>query len=86
MRSLKQIQLDIKSLIYICLSGFTLLSGSVLLVGNYWVKLSFTQPQFAPIAIGFAAHFGLGVFIPIDERGKVNRDLSLLSALSIDSS
>ena len=33
-RSLKQIQLGIKSLIYTCLSGFTLLSGSVLLVGQ----------------------------------------------------
>ena len=33
-RSLRQIQLGIKSLIYTCLSGFTLLSGSVLLVGN----------------------------------------------------
>jgi len=33
-RSLKQIQLGIKSLIYTCLSGFTLLSGSVLLVGG----------------------------------------------------
>ncbi|MEM7595907.1 MAG: AarF/ABC1/UbiB kinase family protein, partial [Cyanobacteria bacterium P01_A01_bin.83] len=33
-RSLKQIQLGIKSLIYTCLAGFSLLSGSVLLVGN----------------------------------------------------
>ena len=32
-RSLKQIQLGIQSLIYTCLSGFSLLSGSVLLVG-----------------------------------------------------
>lgn len=32
-RSLKQIQLGVKSLIYACLSGFSLLSGSVLLVG-----------------------------------------------------
>ncbi len=34
-RSLKQIQLGIKSLIYTCLSGFSLLSGSVLLVGQF---------------------------------------------------
>ena len=34
-RSLKQIQLGIKSLIYTCLSGFTLLSGSVLLVHHF---------------------------------------------------
>ncbi len=33
-RSLKQIQLGIKSLIYTCFSGFCLLSGSVLLVGH----------------------------------------------------
>ena len=33
-RSLKQIQLGIKSLIYTCLSGFSMLSGSVLLVGG----------------------------------------------------
>ncbi|MEM6612122.1 MAG: AarF/ABC1/UbiB kinase family protein [Cyanobacteria bacterium P01_C01_bin.72] len=33
-RSLRQIQLGIKSLIYTCLSGFSMLSGSVLLVGN----------------------------------------------------
>ncbi|MEL6929191.1 MAG: AarF/ABC1/UbiB kinase family protein [Cyanobacteria bacterium J06600_6] len=33
-RSLKQIQLGIQSLIYTCLSGFSLLSGSVLLVGS----------------------------------------------------
>ena len=33
-RSLRQIQLGIKSLIYTCLSGFSLLSGSVLLVGQ----------------------------------------------------
>ena len=34
-RSLKQIQQGIKSLIYTCLSGFCLLSGSVLLVGTF---------------------------------------------------
>ncbi len=34
-RSLKQIQLGIKSLIYTCLAGFTLLSGSILLVSTY---------------------------------------------------
>lgn len=33
-RSLKQIKLGIQSLIYTCLSGFSLLSGSVLLVGE----------------------------------------------------
>jgi predicted unusual protein kinase regulating ubiquinone biosynthesis (AarF/ABC1/UbiB family) len=33
-RTLKQIQLGIRSLIYTCLSGFCLLSGSILLVGT----------------------------------------------------
>ena len=34
-RALKRIHLAIKSLIYACLSGFTLVSGTVLLVGSY---------------------------------------------------
>ena len=34
-RTLKRINLALKSLIYVCLTGFTLLSGAVLLVGGY---------------------------------------------------
>jgi predicted unusual protein kinase regulating ubiquinone biosynthesis (AarF/ABC1/UbiB family) len=34
-RALKRIQQGIKSLIYTCLTGFTLLSGTILLVGTY---------------------------------------------------
>jgi predicted unusual protein kinase regulating ubiquinone biosynthesis (AarF/ABC1/UbiB family) len=34
-RTLKRINLAIKTLVYTCLSGFTLLSGAVLLVGGY---------------------------------------------------
>lgn len=25
----------------------------------------FEQPQFGPIALGYAAHFGLGIFVPV---------------------
>jgi CRISPR-associated protein Csb2 len=32
---------------------------------GYWLELEFDQPQSGPIAIGYAAHFGLGVFSPI---------------------
>lgn len=32
---------------------------------GYWLELEFEQPQQGPIAIGYAAHFGLGVFIPV---------------------
>jgi predicted unusual protein kinase regulating ubiquinone biosynthesis (AarF/ABC1/UbiB family) len=45
-RILKRIHLAIKSLIYACLSGFTLLSGAVLLLGQY--------RAFAPIAFALS--------------------------------
>jgi hypothetical protein len=43
-RALKRINLAIKSLIYACLTGFTLLSGTVLLLGSYpgWAIAAFT--------------------------------------------
>jgi predicted unusual protein kinase regulating ubiquinone biosynthesis (AarF/ABC1/UbiB family) len=43
-RTLKRINLAIKSLIYACLTGFTLLSGTVLLVGSHlnWAIAAFT--------------------------------------------
>ena len=43
-RSLNRINLAIKTLIYACLTGFTLLSGTVLLVGSYinWAIAAFT--------------------------------------------
>jgi CRISPR-associated protein Csb2 len=31
----------------------------------YWLKIEFDKPQAGPIALGYAAHFGLGVFVPI---------------------
>uniref|UniRef100_A0ACD5GP94 Uncharacterized protein n=1 Tax=Desertifilum tharense IPPAS B-1220 TaxID=1781255 RepID=A0ACD5GP94_9CYAN len=32
---------------------------------GYWFRLTFKEPQKGPIALGYAAHFGLGTFIPI---------------------
>lgn len=34
---------------------------------GYWLEIEFTEPQYGPIALGYAAHFGLGVFAPVDE-------------------
>lgn len=33
---------------------------------GYWLEVEFTEPQTGPIAVGYAAHFGLGVFLPTD--------------------
>ncbi|MCD8486787.1 MAG: type I-U CRISPR-associated protein Csb2 [Desertifilum sp.] len=33
---------------------------------GYWFRLTFKEPQKGPIALGYAAHFGLGTFIPIN--------------------
>lgn len=32
---------------------------------GYWLELEFAEPQSGPIALGYAAHFGLGVFTPV---------------------
>jgi len=32
---------------------------------GYWLELEFKEPQQGPIALGYAAHFGLGVFLPM---------------------
>ena len=39
--------------------------GKKAVLSGYTIKLSFARPQSAPIALGYAAHFGLGVFAPI---------------------
>lgn len=31
---------------------------------GYWLEIEFAQPQNGPIALGYAAHYGLGVFVP----------------------
>jgi CRISPR-associated protein Csb2 len=33
---------------------------------GYWFEIEFSQPQSGPIALGYAAHFGLGTFVPIE--------------------
>jgi hypothetical protein len=47
-RTLKRINLALKSLIYACLAGFTLLAGTVLLVGSYpnWAISAFAFSGF----------------------------------------
>ncbi len=47
-RALKQIHLALKSLLYACLAGFTLLSGTVLLVGSHlnWAIAAFSLSGF----------------------------------------
>jgi predicted unusual protein kinase regulating ubiquinone biosynthesis (AarF/ABC1/UbiB family) len=47
-RALKRINLALKTLIYACLAGFTLLSGTVLLVGSYlnWAIAAFAFSAF----------------------------------------
>lgn len=32
---------------------------------GYWLEIEFAEPQMGPIALGYAAHFGLGVFLPV---------------------
>lgn len=32
---------------------------------GYWFELNFSEPQTGPIALGYAAHYGLGLFVPI---------------------
>jgi CRISPR-associated protein Csb2 len=31
---------------------------------GYWLEIEFAEPQQGPIALGYAAHYGLGVFVP----------------------
>ncbi|MBD2666702.1 type I-G CRISPR-associated protein Csb2 [Richelia sinica] len=34
---------------------------------GYWLEVEFAHTKQGPIALGYAAHFGLGVFVPIEE-------------------
>jgi CRISPR-associated protein Csb2 len=38
---------------------------------GYWLELEFGLAQFGPIAIGYAAHFGLGVFCPMRSNASL---------------
>jgi CRISPR-associated protein Csb2 len=33
-----------------------------------WLKLRFTEPIQGPLCLGYACHFGMGLFIPADEK------------------
>ncbi|OQW70024.1 MAG: type I-U CRISPR-associated protein Cas5/Cas6 [Proteobacteria bacterium ST_bin11] len=35
--------------------------------GSFW-QLSFSEPVAGPIALGFACHFGMGQFVPVDDE------------------
>ena len=41
--------------------------GRKALDNGYWLEIEFAQAKQGPIALGYAAHFGLGVFVPIEE-------------------
>jgi len=41
--------------------------GHKSLDNGYWLEIEFIQEKQGPIALGYAAHFGLGVFVPIEE-------------------
>lgn len=41
--------------------------GRKALDNGYWLEIEFAQVKQGPIALGYAAHFGLGVFVPIEE-------------------
>ena len=53
---------------------------------GYRIELSFARPQFAPIALGYAAHFGLGVFAPGRVETNVGNARGEEICCSIDSS
>lgn len=42
-------------------------NGRKSLDNGYWLEIEFAQDKQGPIALGYAAHFGLGVFVPIKE-------------------
>jgi len=31
---------------------------------GHWLEIEFAEPRYGPIALGYAAHFGLGIFVP----------------------
>ncbi|MBD2027074.1 type I-U CRISPR-associated protein Csb2 [Leptolyngbya sp. FACHB-711] len=40
---------------------------------GYWMEIEFAEPKAGPIALGYAAHFGLGVFVPV--FGRTDREV-----------
>jgi CRISPR-associated protein Csb2 len=37
---------------------------------GYGYRIVFSQPVQGPVAVGYGAHFGMGLFVPEDEAGK----------------
>ena len=42
---------------------------------GYYVRLSFAKPVIGPVALGYAAHFGLGAMRPQREQVGIQRQL-----------
>ncbi len=70
-RTLKRINMALKAVIYACLSGFTLLTGAVLLMGSYagWAFIPFTISSIS-FFIFFWHMFNLGVKERLDKLAK----------------
>jgi len=70
-RTLKRINMALKAVIYACLSGFTLLTGAVLLMGSYagWAFIPFTISGIS-FFIFFWHMFNLGVKERLDKLAK----------------
>lgn len=50
-------------------------------LGGFW-RLTFPQPVQGPLALGFACHFGLGLFVPArepDQHPNRARESTLLT-------
>lgn len=67
-RSLRQINLAVKSLVYACLTGFSFLSGTVLLLGSYanWAIVAFSFS-------GFCFLFLLRSLVNLAVREKIDK-------------
>ncbi|NJL91340.1 MAG: AarF/ABC1/UbiB kinase family protein [Coleofasciculaceae cyanobacterium SM2_1_6] len=70
-RTLKRINIALKAIIYACISGFTLLTGAVLLMGSYasWAVIPFTISTIS-FFLFFWHMFNLGVKERLDKLAK----------------
>jgi hypothetical protein len=67
-RALKRINLGVKCLIYACLSGFTLLTGAILLVGGAGTYAGWAIAAFVISGLSFIALMRSLVQLSIRER------------------
>ena len=42
---------------------------------GYWLEIEFASSRYGPIALGYAAHFGLGVFVPLSPINDVHLEV-----------